>query len=110
MAQHSNIRWDPAAACKRAGIPVVSTADIASLLGHRDSRMVERVYGRMDVRSLGRALQRRLGASEAVEPRLPPKSVERMCSKRGRIGENPDAPERVGTSIFRGISCVRGRN
>jgi hypothetical protein len=36
--------------------------------------MVERVYGRMDVRSLSRALQRRLGASEAAEPRLPPKT------------------------------------
>jgi integrase len=73
-----NVRRDLAAACKRAGIPVVTpndlrrtyatwwwhhgvaTADIASLLGHKDSRMVERVYGRMPVRSLGRALERHL--------------------------------------------------
>jgi hypothetical protein len=81
-----NIRRDLAAACRRAGIPVVtpndlrrtyatwrrhhgvSTADIADLLGHKDSPMVERVYGRMDPHSLGRALQRRLGASEAANP------------------------------------------
>jgi integrase len=81
-----NVRRDLAAACKRAGVPVVTpndlrrtyatwwrhhgvaTADIASLLGHKDSRMVERVYGRMDAHSLGRALQRRLGASEATSP------------------------------------------
>jgi hypothetical protein len=32
---------------------------IGTLLGHKDSRMVERVYGRMPVQSLGRALERR---------------------------------------------------
>jgi hypothetical protein len=59
----------------------VATADIASLLGHKDSRMVERVYGRIDAHSLGRALQRRLGASEAANP--PAASVakpENACS------------------------------
>jgi hypothetical protein len=35
--------------------------------------MVERVYGRMDAHALSRALQRRLGASEAQPPPLPPK-------------------------------------
>src|SRR5262249_27536140 len=55
----------------------VATADIASLLGHKDSRMVERVYGRMDPHSLGRALQRRLDASEAVKPSPTP---ENRCS------------------------------
>jgi hypothetical protein len=56
-----NVRRDLASACKRVGIPWsprttkrrpyatwwrhhgVATADIASLLGHKDSRMVERV-------------------------------------------------------------------
>ena len=51
----------------------VATADIASLLGHKDSTTVERVYGRMDAHSLGRALQRRLGASEATNASPTPK-------------------------------------
>ena len=33
-------------------------AKIAVLLGHRDSRMVERVYGRIDARQLGADLAR----------------------------------------------------
>ncbi len=78
-----NVRRDLAAACARAGIPSCTPNDlrrtfgtwwrqhgvephlIGSLLGHKDSRMVERVYGRMPVQSLGRALERRTGLSES---------------------------------------------
>jgi hypothetical protein len=81
-----NVRRDLAAACARAGIPPVTpndlrrtyatwwrhhgvaTHDIAALLGHRDSRMVERVYGRTDAQSLGRSLQRRMGLSQGPSP------------------------------------------
>jgi integrase len=79
----ANVRRDLAAACKRAGIPAVTPNDlrrtcgtwwrqlevephlIGSLLGHGDSRMVERVYGRMPAESLGKALERRLPAPAA---------------------------------------------
>lgn len=75
-----NVRRDLAAACRRAKIPAATPNDlrrtcgtwwrqhevephlIGALLGHRDSRMVERVYGRMPVESLGAALERRLPA------------------------------------------------
>lgn len=65
-----NVRRDLASACKRAGIPYVSPRDlrrstgkilralgvhpnlIAPVMGHADGRMVERVYGRVDVDDL----------------------------------------------------------
>ncbi len=88
-----NVRRDIAAACARAGIPSctpndlrrtfatwwrhhgVATHDIAALLGHRHSRMVERVYGRTDAKSLGRALERRVGFGESPSP-----TPESRCS------------------------------
>jgi integrase len=74
-----SVRRDLAVACKRAGIAPVTPNDlrrtcatwlrqrdvephlIASVLGHRDSRMVERVYGRMPAASLKISLENRLG-------------------------------------------------
>lgn len=74
----ANVRHDLEAACKRAGIPKVTPNDlrrtcatwlrqdgvephlIACMLGHTDSRMVERVYGRMPVESLRNSLEMRL--------------------------------------------------
>lgn len=73
-----NVRRDLAAACARAGIPAVTPNDlrrthatwlrmagvepslIAGVLRHRDSRMVERVYGRVDPRTLGRLIKERM--------------------------------------------------
>jgi integrase len=73
----TNVRHDLAAACARAGIAPVTPNDlrrtaatwlrqlgaepslIAPFLGHTDSRMVERVYGRMPVETLGSALRDR---------------------------------------------------
>jgi len=73
-----NVRHDLEAACERAGIAKVTPNDlrrtcatwlrqngvephlIGCMLGHRDSRMVERVYGRMPVESLRDSLERRL--------------------------------------------------
>jgi integrase len=70
FATWSNIRRDLAAACRRAGIARVtpndlrrtyatwlwkggmSPAEIARLLGHRDSRLVERVYGQLRAEDL----------------------------------------------------------
>ncbi|MDX2053800.1 MAG: site-specific integrase [Polyangiaceae bacterium] len=79
-----NVRRDLAVACKHAGIASVTPNDlrrtcatwlrqrdiephlIAAVLGHRDSRMVERVYGRLPTASLKYSLETRLG--EPAEP------------------------------------------
>lgn len=75
------VRRDLALACKRAGIAPVTPNDlrrtcatwlrgsgvppstIAVVLGHRDSRMVERVYGRLPVDALRRELAEHLTVS-----------------------------------------------
>jgi integrase len=75
----SNARRDLADACRRAGIAKVSPNDlrrtygtwlrlggvepslIGAAMGHADSRMVERVYGRMPAESLQSALRKRVG-------------------------------------------------
>ena len=79
FAPWSSVRRDLAAACERAGIAPVTPNDlrrtcatwlraagvepslIAVVLGHRDSRMVERVYGRIPTDALRAALEGRLG-------------------------------------------------
>lgn len=71
----SNVRRDLAQACERAGMPAVTPNDlrrtlatwlreggvdaslVATVLGHRDSRMVERVYGRLEGRALTEAIE-----------------------------------------------------
>jgi hypothetical protein len=77
--------------------------DIASLLGHKDSRMVERVCGRMDAHSLGRALHRRLGASEATNPppttTAEPQNACSICSKH-RVSERTQTPQRTSGVAF----------
>lgn len=78
-----NVRRDLHEACQRIGIPPCSPNDlrrttatwlrnagvephlIAAVLGHRDSRMVERVYGRLTPEALGAALLARVGATPA---------------------------------------------
>lgn len=79
FAPWGNVRRDLAAACERARIAPVTPNDlrrtsatwlraagvepslIAVVLGHRDSRMVERVYGRIPTDALRAALEGRLG-------------------------------------------------
>lgn len=79
FAPWSSVRRDLAAACARARIAPVTPNDlrrtcatwlraagvepslIAVVLGHRDSRMVERVYGRIPTDALRAALEGRLG-------------------------------------------------
>lgn len=74
-----NVRRDLAQACRRAGIAKVTPNDlrrthatwlrlhgvephlIAGVLRHKDSRMVERVYGRLSPDALGKVLRDRLG-------------------------------------------------
>jgi integrase len=105
----SNVRRDIAAACARAGIPTCTPNDlrrtfgtwwrehevephlIGFLLGHKDSRMVERVYGRMPVQSLGRALERRLPPEPQVSVNTSPASPSPDCST---CAANPGQTER----------------
>jgi len=72
-----NVRRDLAVACERAGVPRVSPRDlrrshgnilralgvephlIASMLGHADSRMVERIYGKLPIDALAKLMHER---------------------------------------------------
>jgi integrase len=78
-----SVGWALRRACVRAGIPRVSANDlrrtyatwlreagappalIAPAMGHADSRMVERVYGRLDVGALGAQLAAHVAAGDA---------------------------------------------
>ena len=77
----ANVRRDLHQACERAGIPPCSPNDlrrtcatwlraqgvqphlIAPVMGHVDSRMVERVYGRLPIDQLAARLSQELGAN-----------------------------------------------
>jgi integrase len=81
FAPWANVRRDLHTACERAGIPHCSPNDlrrtcatwlraqgapphlIAPVMGHVDSRMVERVYGRLPVDHLAARLAQELGAA-----------------------------------------------
>jgi integrase len=76
----SNVRRDLEVACRRAGVPRVTPRDlrrthgsilrqrgvephlIGKMLGHADSRMVERVYGQIPADALGELIGERLAA------------------------------------------------
>jgi integrase len=99
----SNVRGDLADACDRAGIERVSPNDlrrthgtwlrvlgvepslIARQLRHKDSRMAERVYGRMPADAAGAALRARLG-EPASKARV--KGVSRGSATGGLDGRN----------------------
>lgn len=79
----ASVRRDLAAACERARVPAVTPNDlrrtaahwlrhrgveaglVAQYLGHVDTRMVERVYGRLDTRELADAIGARVDSSSA---------------------------------------------
>ena len=87
-----NVRRDLEVACRRAGVGQVTPRDlrrsharilraagvepslIAGMLGHRDGRMVERVYGRLQPDELGALVSRRLETGT--------KTVQKRTSKR----------------------------
>jgi integrase len=84
-----NVRRDLAIACGRAKVPAVTPRDlrrtcgsilrqkgvephlIAKMLGHADSRMVERVYGQLPPDALGELIKQRItGTTEAQTPQI----------------------------------------
>ena len=101
-----NVRRDLRIACARAGIPPVSPNDlrrtfgtwlrqqgvvpslIAPAMGHADSRMVERVYGRLPIEDLRAQLAAAasvplLPICSAFEPSRVRRGVYHRCIKRG---------------------------
>jgi integrase len=98
-----SVRRDLEAACKRAGIAKASPNDlrrtyatwlrqatvephlIGAAMGHTDSRMVERVYGRMPVESLAMALRWR------VEGRTEPGPVHARSAPASASSSPPSA-------------------
>lgn len=114
-----NVRHDLADACKRAGIARVTPNDlrrtmpmwlrkagvephlIGAFLGHADSRMVERVYGRIPADALGEAIQRRIGApgntaGNASDPR--DERVGDGGANLGRMGQTACSDPAVKTA------------
>lgn len=114
----TNMTRDLAAACKRAGIAKVTANDlrrsnatllrrggasidlVARMLRHTDSKMVEKVYGRIGATDAGRLLAAQLGAAPALPPADP--TVH---------GQHNVGGPAVLTSCFPvSLSSVRGQN
>ncbi len=94
----SNVRRDLHAACVAVGIPPCSPNDlrrtcatwlraagaspdlIAPVLGHADTRMVERVYGRLPLEDLRRQLAHAIGADCSAGAAEPPGNAVQDCS------------------------------
>ena len=101
----ANVRRDLHQACERAGIAPISPNDlrrtcatwlraqgapphlIAPVMGHVDSRMVERVYGRLPIDQLAARLSEELGAN----------SLPNACHGLAESAGSLDAPHSDGT-------------
>jgi hypothetical protein len=57
---------------------------IGAYLGHTDSRMVERVYGRVDVNALGALLRSKMGAPDCCEYVVNPVRSQASEAPEGR--------------------------
>jgi integrase len=91
FSRWGNVRRDLAVACKEAKVAVVTPRDlrrshgtilrqqgvephlIGKMLGHVDSRMVERVYGQMSPAALGQLVSERLGSKPVQTRRRKPR-------------------------------------
>jgi integrase len=103
----SNVRRDLTVACRRAGVPRVTPRDlrrthgsilrqrgvephlIGKMLGHGDSRMVERVYGQLPADSLGGLIEFRIGAGTQM--------VQSPADDGGKRGARAQKKRRKGT-------------
>lgn len=99
-----NARRDLAQACERAGIPTCSPndlrrtcaswlraagvrpSDIAPVMGHADSRMVEKVYGRLTPSELGEVLASQMPGKTAAHLQLTAADLQRTGVDRPRSG------------------------
>ncbi len=102
-----NVRRDLRAACERLGIPSCSPNDLrrtcakwlraagvaphllAPLLGHADSRMAERVYGRLEPAELAILLGESLGRTVAPVQQTGPDSAQKGGLAGHRVVANP---------------------
>lgn len=93
FAPWGNVRRDMTVACKKAGVPRVTPRDlrrshgtvlramgvephlISKMLGHRDARMVELVYGQLPPEALG-VLMRERTSKPTKKPRAPKKPTK----------------------------------
>jgi len=97
-----NVRRDLEVACRRAGVPRVTPRDlrrthgsilrqrgvephlIGKMLGHSDSRMVERVYGQIPADALGELIEDRLASTKSVQtPQIAPAEKKPKQRKSG---------------------------
>lgn len=102
-----NVRRDLALVCRRAGLPKITPRDlrrthgsilrqrgvephlIGKMLGHADSRMVERVYGQLPADALGSLISDRLAAATGTIEGQNEKIIRpRERKKRGEKAEN----------------------
>ena len=113
-----SIRRDLAAACERAGVPVVTPNDlrrtcaqwlrqrgvdaslVAQYLGHTDARMVERVYGRLGTRELADAIGARVDSSRARTMRV-------LAADPRETGEIGEAMDRLQAALSRANQVAR---
>jgi integrase len=95
-----NVRRDLAVACRKAGVPRMTPRDIrrthgailrhkgaephliGKMLGHADSRMVERVYGPIPADALGEVLETRIAARGTTQAQTPEIGSPRTSAKQ----------------------------
>lgn len=98
FAPWGNVRRDLEVACRRAGVPRVTPRDlrrshskllrargiepslIGAMLGHADSRMVERVYGRLPADALGRLIGANVGRGAISVPSAKARTTKRRSA------------------------------
>jgi integrase len=111
----SNVRRDLIEACKEASIPPcspndlrrtcatwlraagVTPANIAPLMGHSDSKMVEKVYGRLSPRELGVLLAAQMPGSTAAHLQLTDADSPGFGGQTGKVAdlENSATPSKL---------------
>ena len=92
---------------KRLRLAGVEPANIAPIMGHADSRMVERVYGKVTPMDLASKLSARLNGAALIAPDPSPFAVlylygsEGETGTRRRRGHSPDLAFSAGKPVPR---------
>ena len=121
-----NIRRDLHEACARAGIDSVSPNDlrrttaswmvqggvplhlVSKVLGHRDTRMVERVYGQLPPEALKAALKRQLeGPDDCSLFAAPSGDLDGNNGRGGRLSSDPQNEKTPENMRLQGFTAVK---